>query len=134
MGGGSLGSLRMSSASSAMSMYGGGRSAGGGGGGAAYSFGFGGGAGGGAGGGFAAGFGGGAGGADNMNISANEKATMQNLNDRLATYLEKVRKLETANAELEKKIREFLEKKTSPSSKDYSAFYATITDLRGKVG
>ncbi|XP_015260517.1 PREDICTED: keratin, type I cytoskeletal 13-like [Cyprinodon variegatus] len=133
MGGGSLGSLRMSSASSAMSMYGGGRSAGGGGGGAAYSFGFGGGAGGGAGGGFAAGFGGGAGGADNMNISANEKATMQNLNDRLATYLEKVRKLETANADLEKKIREFLEKKTSPSSKDYSAFYATITDLRGKI-
>uniref|UniRef100_A0A3B3UHB5 Keratin, type I cytoskeletal 13-like n=1 Tax=Poecilia latipinna TaxID=48699 RepID=A0A3B3UHB5_9TELE len=115
--------LPMSSGSSAMSMYSGGRgSAGGAGGGGASSYGFS----------FSGGAGGGAGGGDSMNISANEKATMQNLNDRLASYLEKVRSLEAANTELEKKIREFLDKKASPSARDYSAYYATIADLQGK--
>ncbi|KAM6904762.1 uncharacterized protein FYW49_014846 [Xenentodon cancila] len=104
--------MRMSTSSSSMSMYGGSAAAGGGG---NYSY----------------SLSAGAGGADS--ISTNEKATMQNLNDRLASYLEKVRSLEAANAELEKKIREFLEKKTSPSAKDYSSYYATIADLQGKI-
>ncbi|XP_063326975.1 keratin, type I cytoskeletal 13-like [Pelmatolapia mariae] len=134
---GAIGGSRISTASSAMSLFG----AGGGGGGSAYSFGFIGGAGGGGAGGGGAGgggaggggfaFGGGAG--DSVGLSANEKATMQNLNDRLASYLDKVRKLEAANAELEKKIREFLEKKTSPSAKDYSQYYKTIAELHGKI-
>ncbi|XP_047427497.1 keratin, type I cytoskeletal 13-like isoform X2 [Mugil cephalus] len=123
------GSVRMSSGSSSMSMYGG---SSGGGGGAGYSFGYGGGAGGA--GGAAFGFGGGSdGGVDSGSISANKKVTMQNLNDRLATYLEKVRNLETANADLELKIKQFLQSRTATSGKDYSAYFKTIAELQGKI-
>ncbi|XP_073331269.1 keratin, type I cytoskeletal 19-like [Pagrus major] len=67
-----------------------------------------------------------------MSVSGNEKVTMQNLNDRLASYLDKVRSLEAANATLERQIREWYDKQT-PTVRDYSKFLAIIEDLHRKI-
>ncbi|KAM6993687.1 uncharacterized protein RBU47_014498 [Passerculus sandwichensis] len=101
--------------------------------GAAFGSGFGGGLGTGFGGGF-----GPAGAGDGGILSGSKKETMQNLNDRLAAYLDKVRSLEDANTELERKIREWYEKNgpgtgTPGSGNDYSKFYPLIEDLRNKI-
>ncbi|KAM3823234.1 keratin, type I cytoskeletal 19-like [Vipera latastei] len=108
----------------------------GGGVGGGYGSGVGGGYGGGVGGGYGGGldFVVGGGGGDGGLLSGNEKITMQNLNDRLANYLDKVRALEEANTELEIKIRDWHQKQgpTSPA-KDYSNYYKIISDLRDKI-
>lgn len=86
-----------------------------------------------------AGFGGvfGAGGEGNF-LAGTEKETMQNLNDRLAAYLDKVHSLEEANTELERKIREWYEKNGPgaggpAAGRDYSKYYPIIEELRNKI-
>ncbi|XP_073464049.1 keratin, type I cytoskeletal 47 kDa-like [Aquarana catesbeiana] len=69
--------------------------------------------------------------------AGSDKQTMQNLNDRLAAYLEKVRALEAANTELEIKIHEWYEKQAGDgagtTASDYSKYYDTINDLKRKI-
>lgn len=60
--------------------------------------------------------------------------TMQNLNDRLATYLDKVRALEEANSDLEVKIRDWYQRQRPTEIKDYTPYFKIIEDLQGKVG
>lgn len=62
----------------------------------------------------------------------NEKLDMQNLNDRLASYLEKVKSLELTNSKLELEIVEMMKRK-GPASSDYRHFEETIDGLRKKI-
>ncbi|XP_060137458.1 keratin, type I cytoskeletal 14 isoform X1 [Zootoca vivipara] len=88
--------------------------------------------------GFGGGYGGGyggsfvAGGGEGL-LAGGEKETMQNLNDRLANYLDKVRALEEANTELEFKIKEWYKKQAPGPDRDYSPYFKTIEDLRSKI-
>ncbi|XP_020828445.1 keratin, type I cytoskeletal 17 [Phascolarctos cinereus] len=72
------------------------------------------------------------GGVDGL-LAGGEKATMQNLNDRLASYLDKVRALEEANTDLELKIRDWYQKQAPGPAKDYSGYHQTIEDLKNKI-
>ncbi|XP_058531834.1 keratin, type I cytoskeletal 24 [Ochotona princeps] len=71
-------------------------------------------------------------------LSGGEKQTMQNLNDRLANYLNEVRALEEANTDLESKIKQWYDKfgpgsRDGESGRDYSRYYPVIEELRSQI-
>merc|ERR1739838_1195309 len=103
---------------------GGGFGLGGGGGGGGFGLG------GGGGGGFGLGGGGGGGAAEVVAVS--EKMEMQNLNHRLASYLDKVAILEKANFELEEKIKNWGIGRVV-EARDFSAFLIVIEEIRSKM-
>ncbi|XP_006114358.2 keratin, type I cytoskeletal 19-like [Pelodiscus sinensis] len=71
---------------------------------------------------------------DGAFVTCDEKLTMQNLNDRLASYLDKVRCLEEENAALECKIREwYAQHGHSGLPKDYSCYHKEIEDLQNQI-
>nr|XP_002748638.4 keratin, type I cytoskeletal 23 [Callithrix jacchus] len=66
-------------------------------------------------------------------LGGNGKATMQNLNDRLTSYLEKVRALEEANMKLESRILKWHQQRDPVSKKDYSQYEENITHLQEQI-
>lgn len=66
-------------------------------------------------------------------FAGNGKLAMQNLNDRLASYLEKVRSLEQSNSRLEAQIKQWYETNAPSTVRDYSPYYAQIKDLQNQV-
>uniref|UniRef100_A0A8C8ZJH8 IF rod domain-containing protein n=1 Tax=Prolemur simus TaxID=1328070 RepID=A0A8C8ZJH8_PROSS len=73
-----------------------------------------------------------AGGLAGIGVIQTEKETMQELNDRLASYLDRMRSLEIDNRRLESKIREHLEKK-GPQVRDWAHYFTIIEDLRAQI-
>nr|KAF6292150.1 keratin 40 [Pipistrellus kuhlii] len=65
-------------------------------------------------------------------FNSNEKETMQFLNDRLASYLERVHALEEMNAELERRIQEQCDGDIPLVCPDYQCYFDTIEDLQRK--
>ncbi|XP_037664045.1 keratin, type I cytoskeletal 26 [Choloepus didactylus] len=70
-------------------------------------------------------------------LPGNEKMTMQNLNDRLASYLDHVHALKAANEDLEQKIKGWYEKHGPGScwglDHDHSRYFSIIEDLKRQI-
>ncbi|XP_035156449.3 keratin, type I cuticular Ha2 [Callithrix jacchus] len=66
-------------------------------------------------------------------FNGNEKETMQFLNDRLASYLARVRELERENAELESRIQEASHSQVLTMTPDYQSHFRTIEELQQKI-
>lgn len=66
-------------------------------------------------------------------FGGSEKLAMQNLNDRLANYLEKVRSLEQSNSRLELQIKQWYETNAPSTIRDYSSYYTQIKELQNQI-
>lgn len=68
-----------------------------------------------------------------MRIFGNEKETMKNLNDRLASYIDKVHSLEKSNGHLEAQIRDWYSKNTGSLERHDDHHFQVLKDLQNQV-
>uniref|UniRef100_A0A8C3YM65 Keratin 23 n=1 Tax=Catagonus wagneri TaxID=51154 RepID=A0A8C3YM65_9CETA len=66
-------------------------------------------------------------------LGGNGKEMMRNLNDRLASYLDKVRALEEANVKLESCILKWHQQRDPGSKRDYSQYEKSISHLQEQI-
>ncbi|XP_024428943.2 keratin, type I cytoskeletal 20 [Desmodus rotundus] len=66
-------------------------------------------------------------------LLGNEKVTMKNLNDRLASYLETVRSLGQSNATLEMQIKQWYEANAPSTAQDYGRYHRQIEELQAQI-
>ncbi|XP_073429013.1 keratin, type I cytoskeletal 19-like [Dendrobates tinctorius] len=66
-------------------------------------------------------------------LGINEKQTMQILNERLSSYLDKVHALEQENAHLDRKICEWYANNAPSSLPDSSQYFRTISELQNQI-
>lgn len=69
---------------------------------------------------------------DNMANIVSDKQQLQVLNDRLATYLDKVKRLEITNRELNEKLRSFTLNRVQ-TTHDFEPYQMQIKPLREQV-
>ncbi|XP_073537669.1 keratin, type I cytoskeletal 19-like [Phyllobates terribilis] len=69
----------------------------------------------------------------NSLVNINEKETMQHLNQRLSSYIEKVHALEQDNAQLERRICEWYSTNAPSTLPDSSQFFRSIQDLQNEI-
>ncbi|XP_018412053.1 PREDICTED: keratin, type I cytoskeletal 42-like [Nanorana parkeri] len=58
---------------------------------------------------------------------------MQHLNDRLASYMDKVRSMEQENAELERNIQEWYKRNQPSALPNFNSFFRIIQELQGQI-
>uniref|UniRef100_A0A8D2LEH4 Keratin 23 n=1 Tax=Varanus komodoensis TaxID=61221 RepID=A0A8D2LEH4_VARKO len=80
-----------------------------------------------------AGWGGFGGSQGDLFLARNEKQTMQDLNDRLAAYLERVRSLEEDNMKLEGCIREWHQRRAKGTPCDFKDYEQNISDMHDRI-
>ncbi|XP_075702375.1 keratin, type I cytoskeletal 19-like [Rhinoderma darwinii] len=66
-------------------------------------------------------------------FSVNEKETMQHLNDRLASYLDKVRSLEQQNSQLDGNIHDWYGRNQPSTLPDFNCYFRTIQELQTQI-
>ena len=66
-------------------------------------------------------------------FSSNEREILQLLNNRLAAYLESVRRLEWENVELERQLQEACEFQEPTVGPNYLCYFKIIEELQQKV-